>query len=99
MQKKQRLKSLEADLREANAAQDTSKVDATNEALIKARKDFDQSKLLILWKEQEIDVQVAGIKIAKLAVHLAEMERDLAWTSKLKERNIEASQKFDLADL
>ena len=97
--KKQRLKSLEADLKEANAAQDTSQVDATKEALIKARKELDRAKLLILWKEQEIEVQVAGIRIAKLAVQLAEMERDLAWISKLKERNLEAGQKYDLADL
>jgi len=74
------------------------RLDATKEALINARKDFDRAKLLILWKEQEIDVQVAGIKIAKLAVDLAEMERDLAWISKLKERNLATGQKYDLAD-
>jgi len=54
--------------------------------------------MLIKWKEKEVDVQVASVKKAKIAVELAEAERDVARVSKLIEQNVVSAPKYNLSD-
>ena len=61
------LKSAEADLKEARATQDQGQIEAADKALRKAKEDFERAKMLIEWKEKEVDVQVMSVKNAKLA--------------------------------
>ena len=96
--KKQHLKSSEADLKEARAAQDSTRIDAAEKALRNADKELEHARLLIQWKEKEVDVQIAGVEKAKLAVSLSECERDLARVSKLKEQNVPSAIKYALSD-
>ena len=96
--KKQRLKSAEADLKEAGAAQDSTRVDAAQKALHNAKKELERARLLIQWKEKEVDVKAAGVKKTKIAVSVAEYERDLARVSKLKEQNVPSAVKYSLSD-
>ena len=84
--KRQRHKSAEADLKEAKATQDSTRIDAAEKALHNAKKELERAKLLIQWKEKEVDVKAASVKKAKLGVSVAEYERDLARVSKLKEQ-------------
>jgi hypothetical protein len=92
------LKSAEADLKEARARQDQEQIEAADKALRKAKEDFERAKMLIEWKEKEVDVQVVSVKKAKLAVELAEAERDLARVSKLIEQNVASAPKYNLSD-
>ena len=96
--KKQRLKSAEADLKETKAAQDSTRIDAAEKALHNAKKELERAKLLIQWKEKEVDVKAASVKKAKLAVSAAEYERDHARVSKLKEQNVPSAVKYSLSD-
>ncbi len=96
--KKKRLKSSEADLKEAKATQDSARIDAAEKALHTAKKEFEYAKLLIRWKEKEVDVKAARVKKTKLAVSVAEHERDLARVSKLKEQNVPSAAKYSLSD-
>jgi hypothetical protein len=54
--------------------------------------------MLIKWKEKEVDVQIASVKKAKLAVELAEAERDVARVSWLIEQNVASAQKYNFSD-
>lgn len=96
--KNKRFKSAEADLKEAKAAQDSTRIDAAEKTLQNANKELEHAKLLIQWKEKEVDVQDAGVEKAKLAVSVAEHERDLAWVLKLKEQNVPSAVKYSLSD-
>jgi hypothetical protein len=96
--KRQRHKSAEADLKEAKATQDSARIDAAEKALHNAKKELEHAKLLIQWKEKEVDVKAARVKKAKLAVSVAEHERDLARVSKLKEQNVPSAAKYSLSD-
>ena len=96
--KNKHFKSAEADLKEAKAAQDSSRIDAAEKALRNADKELEHAKLLIRWKEKEVDVQAAGVNKAKLAVAVAEHERDLARVSKLREQNVPSAVKYSLSD-
>ena len=92
------LKSAEADLKEAKATQDQGQIEAADKALRQAKEDFERAKMLIKWKEKEVDVQVASVKKAKLDVERAEAERDVARVSKLIEQNVASAQKYNLSD-
>ena len=92
------LKSAEADLKEAKATQDQGQIEAADKALHQAEEDYKRAKMLIKWKEKEVDVQVASVKKAKLDVERAELERDLARVSKLIEQNVASAQKYNLSD-
>jgi len=92
------LKSAEADLKEAKATKDQRQIEAADKALRQAKEDFERAKMLIKWKEKEVDVQIASVKKAKLAVELAEAERDVARVSKLIEQNGTSTQKYNLSD-
>ena len=96
--KSKHIKSAEADVKEAKAAQDSTRIDAAEKALRSANKELEHAKLLIRWKEKEVDVQTAGVDKAKLAVSVAEYERDLARVSKLKEQNVPSAVKYSLSD-
>ena len=96
--KKQHLKSAEADLKEAKAAQDSTRIDAAETALRNATKKLELAKLLVRWKEKEVDLQAAGVEKAKLAVSVAEYERDLARVSKLIEESAPSAVKYSLTD-
>jgi hypothetical protein len=96
--KKKHFKSAEADVKEAKAAQDAARIDAAAKALRNADKELEHAKLLIQWKEKEVDVQAAGVEKAKLALSVAEHARDLARVSKLKEQNVPAAVKYSLSD-
>ena len=48
-----RLKSAEADLKEAKATQDQRQIEAADKALGQAKEDFERAKMLIEWKEKE----------------------------------------------
>lgn len=91
-------KSAEANLKEAKAAQDSTRIDAAEKTLQIANKELEHAKLLIQWKEKEVDVQTAGVEKAKLAVSVAEYERDLARVSKLTEQNVPSAVKYSLSD-
>jgi hypothetical protein len=93
--KQQHFKSAEADLKEAKAAQDSTRIDSAEKVLLNAKKELEHAKLLIQWKEKEVDVQAASVEKAKLAVALAEAERDLARVSKLIEQNVASAQKYN----
>ena len=88
------LKSAEADLKEAKATQEKGKIEAADKVLRKAKEDYERAKMLIKWKEKEVDVQVASVKKANIAVELAEAERDVARISKLIEQNAVSAQKI-----
>ena len=92
------LKSAEADLKEAKATKDQRQIEAADKALRIAKEDYQRAKMLIKWKEKGIDVQVASVKKAKLAVELSEAERDVARVSKLIEQNVASAQKFNLSE-
>ncbi|UCE54299.1 MAG: hypothetical protein JSV31_02335 [Desulfobacterales bacterium] len=96
--KQQHFKSAEADLKEAKAAQDSTRIDAAEKVLRNANIELAHAKLLIQWKEKEVDVQAASVEKAKLAVALAEAERDVARVSKLIEQNVPSAQKYNLSD-
>ena len=96
--KKQRFKSAEADLKEAKASQNSTLIDSAEKALRNANKELEHAKLLIQWKEKEVDVQTAGVEKAKLDVALSEAERDLARVSKLIEKNVPSAKKYNLSD-
>ena len=96
--KKQRFKSAEADLKEAKASQNSTLIDSAEKALRNADKELGKAKLLIQWKEKEVDVQAAGVEKAKLDVALSETERDLARVSKLIEKNVPSAKKYNLSD-
>ena len=96
--KTQHLKSAEADLKEAKAAQDSTRIDAAETALRNANKKLEHAKLLIRWKEKKVDVQAAGVEKTKIAVSVAEYERDLARVSKLKEQRVPSAVKYSLSD-
>jgi hypothetical protein len=93
-----RLKSAEADLKEARAIQDQGQIEAAADALRIAKEDYERAKMLIKWKEKEVDVQVASVKKAKLDIEMAEAERDVARVSKLIEQNVASAQKYNLSD-
>ena len=92
------LKSAEADLKEAKATQDQGQIEAADKALRQAKEDYKRAKMLIKWKEKEVDVQIASVKKAKIAVELAEAERDVARVSKLIEQNVASAQKYNLSN-
>ena len=92
------LKSAEADLKEAKATQDQGQIEAADKVLRQAKEDFERAKMLIKWKEKEVDVQIASVKKAKLAIELAEAERDVARVSKLIEQNVASAQKYNLSE-
>ena len=92
------LKSAEADLKEAKATKDQGKIEAADKALRQAKENYETAKMLIEWKEKEVDVQIASVKKAKLAVELAEAERDLARVAKLIEQNVASAKKYNLSD-
>jgi len=92
------LKSAEADLKEAKATNDQGKIAAADKVLRQAKEDFNRAKMLIKWKEKEVDVQAAGLEKAKLAVALAEAEQNLARVSKLVEQKVASAQKYNLSD-
>ena len=92
------LKSAEADLKEAKATQDQGQIEAADKVLRKAKEDYERSKMLINWKEKEVDVQIASVKKAKIAVEVAEAERDVARVSKLIEQNVASAPKYKLTD-
>ena len=92
------LKSAEADLKEAKATQDQGQIEAANKVLRKAKEDYERAKMLIKWKEKEVDVQIVSVKKAKLAVELAEAERDVARVSKLIEQNVASAPKYKLTN-
>ena len=92
------LASAEADLKEAKATKDPGRIEAADKLLRQAKQDYDRAKLLIEWKEKEVDVQIASVKKAKIAVELAEAERDLARVSKLIEQNVASAPKYNLSD-
>ena len=96
--KKQRFKSAEADLKEAKASQNPTLIDSAEKALRNSDKEIGNAKLLIQWKEKEVDVQAVGVEKAKLAVALSEAERDLARVSKLIEKNMPSAKKYNLSD-
>jgi hypothetical protein len=96
--KKQHHKSAEADLKEAKAAQDSTQIDAAEKALRNANKELEHAKLLIRWKEKEVDVQAASVEKDKLAVSVAEYERDFARVSKLIEQSVPSAIKYSLSD-
>ena len=96
--KKQHLKSAEADLKEAKAAQDSTRIDVVEKALHNANKELKRAKLLIQWKEKEADVQTANVEKAKIAVSVAEYARDLVRVSKLKEQSVPSAVKYSLSD-
>jgi len=92
------LKSAEADLKEAKAAKDQAKIEAADKTLRQAKMNYETAKMLIKWKEKEVDVQIASVKKAKIEVELAEAERDLARVAKLIEQTVASAQKYNLAD-
>ena len=92
------LKSAEADLKEAKATQDQGQIEAADKALRQAKENYERAKMLVKWKEKEVDVQVVSVKKAKLVVELAEAERDLARVSKLIEQNVASAPKYNLSD-
>ena len=92
------LKSAEADLKEAKATKDQRQIEAADKALRQAKEDFERAKMLIKWKEKEVDVQIASVKKAKLAVELAEAERDVARVSKLIVQNVVSAKKYNLSN-
>jgi len=92
------LKSAEADLKEARATQDQGQIETADKALRIAKENYERARMLIKWKEKEVDVQVASVKKAKIAVELAEAERDVARVSKLIEQNVVSSPKYNLSD-
>jgi hypothetical protein len=92
------LKSAEADLKEARATQDQGQIEAADNALRKAKEDYTRANMLIKWRKKEVDVQTASVKNAKLAVELAEAERDVARVSKLIEQNVASAQKYNLSE-
>ena len=96
--KNKHLKSAEADLKEAKAAQDSTRIETAEKGLRNAKKELEHARLLIQWKEKEVDVQAAGVEKAKLAAALAEAERDLARVSKLIDQNVASAQKYRLSD-
>ena len=96
--KKQHHKSAQADLKEAKAAQDSTRIDAAEKALHNANKELEHAKLLIQWKEKEVDVQAAGVEKDKLALSVAEYERDFARVSKLIEQRVPSAVKYSLSD-
>ena len=96
--KNKRLKSAEADLKEAKAANDSTRIESAEKGLRDAKKELEYARLLIQWKEKEVDVQAAGVEKAKLAVALAEAERDAARVSKLIDQNVASAQKYSLSD-
>ena len=92
------LQSAEADLKEAKATKDQGKIDFADKALRQAKENNETAKMLIKWKEKEVDVQIASVKKAKIAVELAEAERDLARVAKLIEQNVASAQKYNLSE-
>ena len=96
--KKQHHKSAQADLKEAKAAQDSTRIDAAEKALRNANQELEHAKLLIQWKEKEVDVQAAGVEKDKLALSVAEYERDFARVSKLIEQSVPSAVKYSLPD-
>jgi len=96
--KKQHDKSAEADLKEAKAAQDSTRIDAAEKALRNANQELEHAKLLIQWKEKEVDVQAAGVEKDKLALSVAEYERNFARVSKLIEQSVPSAVKYSLPD-
>jgi len=92
------LKSAEADLKEARATQDQGQIEAADKALRIAKEDYKRANMLIKWKKKEVDVQIASVEKAKLAVELAEAERDVARVSKLIEQNVASAQKYNLSE-
>ena len=96
--KNKHLKSAEADLKEAKAAQDSTRIESAEKGLRNAKKELEHARLLIQWKEKEVDVQAAGVEKAKLAAALAEAKRDVARVSKLIDQNVASAQKYNLSD-
>jgi hypothetical protein len=96
--KNKHFKSAEADLKEAKAAQDSTRIDSAEKGLHNAQEELKHARLLIQWKEKEVDVKAAGVEKAKLAAALAEAERDVAWVSKLIDQNVASAQKYNLSD-
>ena len=92
------LKSAEADLKEAKATQDQGQIEAADKALSIAKEDYERAKMLIKWREKEVDVQIASVKKAKIAVEVAEAERDVARVSKLIEQNVASAPKYKLSN-
>ena len=78
--------------------QDQGQIEDADKALRQAKEDYERAKMLIKWKEKEVDVQVASVKKAKLDVERAEAERDVARVSKLIEQNVASAQKYNLSD-
>jgi len=96
--KKLHLKSAEADVKEAQATKDQRQIESADTALRQAKKAYERSEMLIEWKKMEVDVQIASVKKAKIAVALAEAERDLARVSALIEQNVALTRKYNLSD-
>ena len=92
------LKSAEADLKEARATQDQGQIEVADKALRIAKEEYKRANMLIKWKKKEVDVQIASVEKAKLAVELAEAERDVARVSKLIVQNVVSAKKYNLSN-
>ncbi|MGD2270246.1 MAG: hypothetical protein PVI06_07600 [Desulfobacterales bacterium] len=92
------LKSADADVKAAKATQDQSQINAAEEALPLAKKDVERAKILIKWKEKEVDVHKNGVEKAKLVVSLAEAERGVARVSRLIDQNVPSAKKYKISD-
>lgn len=96
--KKWHLGTAKVDLKEAEKTQDQARIKPAEQALRNAQGDFEFAKLLVKWKEKELDAKIAGVERAKGSVLMAEAERDLARVSKLAEQNAPSAAKYTLSD-
>lgn len=67
-------------------------------ALKRTQEQHDVVQLLVKWKKKELDVQSAGVDKEKVAVSVAEADRELARVLKLFESKVSSSSRYDIDD-
>ncbi len=92
------LKAATAEIKAAEANQDTQRREAAAAVLTGAQEDLRTAKLLIAWQDQEKESAQVRIRMAKAAVDLAEARRDAARVQLLKQEKAPGAVKYSPAD-
>ena len=96
--KRQQLKAAKAELKDIQQKSVGKKLTDAEAALRNAQKDYDIADLHAKWKKKELDARLAAVEKEKVAIVVAEAERDFARVSKLHEQKVPSAGNYRIDD-
>jgi hypothetical protein len=97
--KKLHLKAAESELKEAKAASDQAKIAGAEKTLKEAKKTLEAARILVKWKEKEVDISNAYVGKARVSISVSEAERQLIWATRLKEQKVPEAAHYIISEL